>query len=229
MAHITPKQIRVLLELDLDGTGLRRELQAFIRQVTSGGVAGKSDDPRVIQAKILWDLGFGRELKIDSFDSYLATIPEIPTSLLAHNPELPLLVLVDPRLRYVKSCRLAGLKYEEYGWTDETLVPVDDRHALASDTPYWVRAHDGSPNLNRRPSDCRAECSGRRYAGTADVGIAIWIQYGPRNHVMDLPGSVHAALRGSCAYVSPFGDPRLLASRDGDAHPECGTVVFVRE
>ena len=227
MAHITTGQLSELLSLDLNGFGLRNELQELIRRVTSGGIAGKSDDIRIIQAKKLWDLGYGRELGIDSFDAYLVVIPSVPASLIAENPEFPLLVLVDPRLGYTKSCRLAVLKFSEYGNTDETLVPFDARHTMPI-TPYWVRAHDGSPNLNRKPSDIRKGLVGSQLVGTADVGIAIWIQLGKREHVMDLPGSVRSGARGCCAYVGVWGvEPKLHSGRDDGADPRCGTVVFV--
>ena len=37
-----------------------------------------TDDARTIQAKVLWDAGFGKELWYKTFEEYLATIPEIP-------------------------------------------------------------------------------------------------------------------------------------------------------
>lgn len=229
-SHITTGQLRHLLDLDENGPGLGAELNAFIRQVTSGGLAGKSSDPRIIQAKKLWDLGFGRELKYGKFDDYLATIPAIPASLLADSPGFPLLTLVDPRLGHVESCRVPGLKFAEYGYDDTTLEPCDKRHTIPTTAPYWVRAHDGKPNVNRKPSDCRAECTGKSFAGTAEVGIAIYVQHGKRGHFMDLPGVVHHGARGYCAFIVAWdGEPELYARRDDGADPSCGTVIFVRE
>lgn len=230
MAHITTAQVSELLSLDLRGPGLRNELQELIRRVTSGGIAGKSDDVRTAQAKKLWDAGFGTALKIDSFNAYLATIPSVPASLVADNPTFPLLILVDPRLGHVKSARLVGLKFAEYGNTDETLVPFDARHGMSANAPYWVRTHDGSPNLNKKPSDVRASLTGNQLAGTADVGIAIWLQLGKRNHIMDLPGSVRASGRGFCAYLDVWSDgPELSSGGDDGASPGFGSVVFFRE
>lgn len=216
--------------IEAGGTGIKDQVQELIDRLSAGGIVKeKTKDPRIIQARRFWKKGWGRELGFKKFQQYLDTIPEIPLSLLADRPDLPLLVLVDPRLGIVKSCRLAGLKYEEYGWNDKTLEPYDDRHNIPTDKPYWIRASDGSPNLKRKPSDCRDECIGQLFAGTADVGIAIWIQYSPRGHVMDLPGSVHSGYRDHCAFVVPFGNPRLDADWSVDALPGCGSVVFVRE
>ena len=209
--------------------GIGREVEELISRLENGGVGKSAGDPRIAQAKKLWDLGFGRELKMNSFHAYFATIPEIPKSLVADNPVLPLLVLVDPRLGHTRSCRLDGLRFAEYGWDDTSLVPFDDRHVMPS-APYWVRAHDGSPNLGKKPSDCRAKCTGKLYAGTADVGIAIWIQHGKCNHVMDLPGSVHISNRESCACLGVWrGGLELGASRHDVTNTLFGSVVFVRE
>lgn len=215
------------LSIAAGGPGFKSEVQALIARLTTAGATARKADPRIAQAKKLWRKGWGRELGFKKFELYLATIPEIPASLLADNPTFPLLVLVDPRLGHVKSARLAGLKFEEYGNTDKTLEPFDARHTMPT-TPYWVRAHDGSPNLNRKPSDIRKGLVGNQLAGTADVGIAIWIQHGKRNHVMDLPGSVYVSGRGRCACLDVWDDvAELGAGRSDGAVPRYGSVVFV--
>jgi hypothetical protein len=208
--------------------GIGAEVEELIRRLESGGVAGKSDDPRTVQAKKWWDAGVGRELGIRSFKEYLATIPEIPASLAEQRYDFPLLVLVERRLCTIVAARFAGLKYGELGYTDGTLVPVDGRHMLPEE-PFWIRAHDGGPNLDRKPSVCLAECIGDRFAGTDSVGIAIHLVHGKRGHVMDLPGSVRAVHREYCACVDPFGDPELRAGRHDGAIRQYGTVVFVRK
>lgn len=45
--------------------GLHDETSEIVRRVTSGGVAGKSDDVRTVQAKRYWDLGVGTALGWD--------------------------------------------------------------------------------------------------------------------------------------------------------------------
>jgi hypothetical protein len=209
-------------------SGIGLEVEELIRRLESGGIGKHVDDPRWMQAKTLWDFGFGCAPNLGTFEAYLATIPEIPAGLVAHNPDFPLLTLVDPRLGHVCSCRLIDLRFVEYTRNDQSLVPFDARHAMPTDAPYWVRAHDGSPNLNRKPSDCRAECIGELYAGTADVGIAIWIQHGEGKCVMDLPGSVFASNRVCCAYLGTWLNVRELNVGGTDyARPRFGSVVFI--
>ncbi|MCI0479515.1 hypothetical protein L0Y59_03140, partial [Candidatus Uhrbacteria bacterium] len=95
--HISTGQIRELLDIDRARGGIGPEFQELISRLTSGGVGMKNDDPRAVQAKVLWDKGFGRESGCRSFQDYLATIPEIPPELVDDDPRFPLLVLVDDR------------------------------------------------------------------------------------------------------------------------------------
>lgn len=208
-------------------TGTDRDLIAFILRNTPGANVDP-DDIRTVQAAMAWWRKFGGE---QSFEAYLDPIPQAPdfVALRTEFPQLDLPTLVDARLGYVKSAKLAGLKYAEYGYNDGTLVPFDVGRAISIKEPYWVLAHDGTPNLNRPPPDCRDECVDRLLPGTAEVLIAIWLQYGPRKHVMDGPGSVRAVDRGRCACVHPWSDgPCLIARRYQNALPKYGSVTFVR-
>jgi hypothetical protein len=112
------------------------------------------------------------------------------------------------------------------------LEPFDDRHSIPMEVPYWALAHNGELNLGLAPPYCRSLCTGRLLAGTAEMLIAICVQYGFPNHRMDGPGSVRVgSLRSDyCALVDPFGHlgPGLHGLRNGEADPACGSVVFVQ-
>ncbi|MEK7632562.1 MAG: hypothetical protein AAB473_02105 [Patescibacteria group bacterium] len=187
-------------------------------------LAGESD-VRIAQA-MRWASALGLRA-----EDVLPQIPEIPVTILQPRGELNLLTLVPFHLGNVGLAKAAGLKHAEYGYTDKTLVPADKtRYGFSKLGWRWVLAHDGSQNLNRKPTDCLAECTGPRFAGVDKVGVAIYFIHGPRGHVMDLPASVHAGGRGRCAYVHPFGVPELRAFRDaGIAYPKYGSVFFVWE
>lgn len=190
-----------------------------------------TQDIRQTQAKRLYDLGFGKNYK--SFEDYLATIPEIPQSLVGEDETYPLLTLDDPRLLRTERCKLAGVKYEEYGYNDETFVPFDARHETPAG-PYWFRAHNGRKNRGRKPSDCRQELTGNLLAGTADVLLALFIHHKnvvkQGEHVMDGPGSVSRGVHRSCSYLVVWGGgPRLRDYWHDNANPSYGSVVFRRE
>jgi hypothetical protein len=194
----------------------------------------ESDDPRLVQAKRLWDKGWGRELGFETFDDYLATIPEIPDFLAADDPELPLLFLADPRLGLTRSCQLLGVRYTEFGYNDESAEPWDARHCDPVE-PFWFRCHNGRPNRNRKPVDCWAECRGNRLAGTAIVGLMAYIHkpdiVKEGEWVIDLPGSVFRRTRDYCACLRVWdGRAKLGLLRDARvARPHCGSLVFRRE
>ncbi len=209
--------------------GQKKQISSFVTDALEGGL----DNTRVTQAKRLWDLGYGRALGYESFEVYLATIPEIPASLLADDPELPLLTLDDPRVPRTARAKLAGVKYAEFGYNDQSHIPFDKRHET-SKTPYWFRAHNGRPNRGRKPSECRAELTGNLLAGTVDVGLALFTQHKnvvkEGEHVMELPGSVPRDVRGYCACLYVWdGQPKLNSYGDGNANPHYGAVVFRRE
>ena len=210
MSHITTAQINHLLGLDLKGPGYGAEFNAFIRQVTSGGVASKMTNPREAMAKRLWDRGFGRDPAVNAKNSkaYLAGIPEISAGLLADDSELPLLSLCDPRPGLLRSCKLLGIQFEELGYNDNSVEPFDDRFATPT-TPFWFRHDNGRLNRKRRPDHCRDELAGDIQTGSAMEGIYAYAHH-PNiikegEHIIDLPGSVHRDVRGGCAYLCMWG------------------------
>ncbi|MBI1908180.1 hypothetical protein HYS28_02055 [Candidatus Uhrbacteria bacterium] len=233
MSHITEGQIAQLRELDdASGEGLREPFQAWLNMVKSGGLVKAGLTIREIQAKRWWDRGVGSRIGFKDFKSYVATIPEIPEHLAADDPTFPYLGLDDPRLGRCLRASLIGVRHQEFGYDDGTLVPFDERHATPT-SPYWFRATDGRPNRNRRPSDCRKECVGEILAGTADVGLALCLHYPSAvvqgEHIWDLPGSVRRGGRGYCAYLGVWGDsPELYADGGGVANPVYGSVRFRR-
>ena len=239
MKEFSNDQILALREIERSRVkkglpGFHDDIQALIARYKDGAKVLKSSDPRLIQAKVLWDKGFGRELGFKTFKSYLATIPMIPVSLLADDPNLPLLRLVDPRLGIAKACKLFGIKFEELGYSDADAVICDARHETPTE-PFWVRAHDGRKNRSRRPDVCRDECKDKIFVMTAMVAIMTWVQdpsiIKQGEHVLDCPGSVPRSARGSCAFLRVWvGEVKLdLLRIAGGAFPHYGAGAFRRE
>lgn len=222
MAHLTTKQIKQLLEIDHAGSGIRSEVQALITRLTSGGIGSKSDDPRVAQAKRLWDKGFGAALDIDSFESYLSTIFEIPEELKAHDERFPHLVLVDARLGLTRSCQLAGL---EYAGDDETFEDFDPKQGKPMGRAYWMRCQDGRKNRKKSIKTCRENFTADEHGLTAMEGVALYVQHPEviKSHYLDLPGSVYRGLRNAASGLGYWnGDLKLCWG--GEASPRCGSA-----
>jgi hypothetical protein len=203
--HITTGQLGELIAIDKKKDGIGEHVQELIRRLTSGGVAGKSDDIRVAQAKRYWDLGVGRELDFPSFKAYLASIPEIPEALKAADASYPNLVLVETRIGLKRLCDLGNIAFEG---NDETFVAYDDRHAEFTQ-PTWIRIQDGRKNRNRSVKDCRKTFAIDELGLTALQGVCSYLQHSTvvtdlnlsDGHVMDLSGSVPRDDRGCAAYL----------------------------
>lgn len=148
--------------------GIGREVAALIRRLTSGGVAGRSDNPQIVQTKRLWDLGIGTELGYWSFEEYAKTIPVISPRLLLPDREFPLLVLVEPRLGFKMLCALANV---DFSGDDKKVVSWNDEDCDAV-TPVWIRIQDGRKNRGRSVADCRRDFARNEVGLTALQGVA---------------------------------------------------------
>lgn len=223
MAHLRNSQIKQLIEIDEAGSGIRAELQELITRLTSGGIGCKTDDPRKVQAKVLWDKGFGRRSGFDSFDAYLASIPEIPEFPESYAERFPLLVLVDARLTLTQACALAGLRYKG---DDETFVDFDAKQAR-KERVYWMRVQDGHKNRNVSVTTCRRQFAKDELGLVAMEGVALYGQHPAviLSHYLDLPGSVHRGNRGRFACLGLIdGEPGLSWYWHDDANPLFGSA-----
>jgi len=202
--HITPGQLGELINIDKK-CGAHDELQELISRLTSGGVAGKSDDVREAQAKRYWDLGVGCELGFKDFNAYLASIPEIPEPLLGKDESFPTLVLVETRIGLKRLCDIGNITF---CGNDKTFVSHDGRHAEFMQ-PTWIRIQDGRKNRNRSVKDCRKTFAKQECGLTALQGVCAYLQHPmvvsewakDGAHVMDLSGSVHREIRGYVAFL----------------------------
>ena len=198
--------------------GIAPEVEELIRRLTSGGVGTKSDDPRVQQAKCLWDKGWGRELKFDSFDEYLATIPGIGEEFIT-DERFPHLILVDRRPGLTKSCSLAGLRFNS---NNNTFADFDPKQFKKEDV-YWVTCNDGRQNRNRKTVDCRKSFAKDEIGLVAFEGVALYAQRPEviNDHFVYLCGSVHVGSRDHVAIIGCWGGvPELSWNLDVDADPD---------
>jgi hypothetical protein len=209
--------------------GIGPEVEDLIRRLTSGGVAGKTDDPREAQVKRYWDLGVGTALGCKSFSEYLASIPEIPEALKADDASFPLLVLVETRVGLKRLCDLGNIAFDG---NDETFVAYDARHAELTQ-PTWIRIQDGRKNRNRSVKDCRETFAEHELGLTALQGVCSYLQHPTvviewtkdGAHAMDLSGSVHRGYRDDVACLRVReGRAELFWYWVGLAVPGCGSA-----
>ncbi|OGL66968.1 hypothetical protein A2856_00525 [Candidatus Uhrbacteria bacterium RIFCSPHIGHO2_01_FULL_63_20] len=206
--------------------GIGKDVMELIARLEDGGVAGKETDERTRQAKVLWDLGFGRELGFKKFVDYLATIPEV----IPHNDHPDLfdqLVLVDRRLGIVTPSKLLGLTYHPED--EKTLVNHYDRKYPDVE---FIWAQDGRRNRNKSIRACRdAFVKDVEIGLTAIEGLCIYAQDRTvldesDDHAIDLPGAVHVGDHGQAACLGRdgYGRVRLDWLIDVYARPVCGSA-----
>ncbi len=225
--------LEALIAYDKDHTPMGAEVQEIISRLTSGGTAPlNSEDPWLVQAKRLWDLGFGRASEVSDFGAYLRDIPPIPKTLLADSDDFPLLCLADPRLGLSRSCSLLGILFKELKLEDADVEPYDERHVTPME-PFWFRFTVPGKNMGRSSGDCRNEfIAQNQFPGTAMTGVMAFahhptlVEAGER--ALDLPGSKHhRSDRHACLWVCD-GRLRLgLGRRDNDARPHRGAGAYV--
>jgi hypothetical protein len=211
--------------------GIGPEVEELIRRLEMGGV-----NQWRIQAKRLWDRGFGRDPSVGAktLKAYLKGIPQIPASLLADDADLSLLSLADPRPGLLRSCKLLVIQFEELGYSDDSAESFDQRFAIPT-TPFWFRHDDGRHNRKRRPDHCRDEATGDIQAGTAMEGIFAYAHHldivKEGEHVIDLPGTVHRDNRVDCACLEVWGgQTELYLYRHSDvASPDYGALRLRRK
>lgn len=227
------------------GSGFRPEVQELIGRLKTGGV-GTPDttDPFLVQSKVLWDLGWSRELGFKKIDQYRQSLktdglelgPERPAGLPVHLNRLvlwdrrPLLVKQgrEERVSLVKTCRLCGVAYRgdddtllQHEATPEIVVPV-----------RWVWCQDGRMNRNRKPTSCRSDFQTPEVGAEALTGLFLYAQdctviggEGNAWHAVDLPGSIRRDGPSDCAYLRVWsGGPELDWYWDGCALPGCGSA-----
>ena len=175
-------------------------------------IASAPDDPRVVQAEVLWAKGIVPESGM-SFDRYLETIPPIPEELKPHDERFPRLILVDARLGIVKTCELLVIDYDG---SDKTFEDFDPAQARV-ETVYWIRCQDGKRYCDKTPRDCREEFVADEIGLVVHEGLALFAQDPDifLSWATDIPGSVTRNERTYSAYLYWFNDrPKLDWRRD---------------
>lgn len=188
---------------------------------------------RIAQATMLWKKfeAVLREIDpdLDSLAKYLASIPEVPTFPAEWGDTFDRTVLCDYRIIATvglkRFCEILGVGYDG---ADDTFVAFDP--AQTENGVEWVRCQDGHRNRDRKPTDCRTTFAAFEVGATFALGLFLFAQDaavigGDDNHVMDLPGSVHAVYRAHVAYLWRWGGRVGLSWGFGvSAAPQFGSV-----
>ncbi len=200
--------------------------------------AAWSHVPEVVQARKLYDLGFGDVLGCTTFAAYLggtdalqgvSQIPTFEREVLVSFGDPAAWFLVDGRvigrIGLVEYCRRFGIRYT--GTEDD--FPIERRSGI-----YWMLAQDGAVNCGKRSVDTID-----RVADGAEVplnlveGLAIHALHPEivHRHAMIFRGTRFNRYRAPvCAGLSVDGhSPELGGFRHVDAHPRVGIATRANE
>jgi EmrB/QacA subfamily drug resistance transporter len=175
--------------------GMYNEVRYIIDETKAAHDPIEKADPRLIQARILWDKGIGQKLGFGSYTEYLATIPPAPVSSSEITSRFPYLVLVDTRLSVGQMC--ATLEVTIKGTEQTATLP----NLQAGQEVYWVYAQDGQSNRNRTAREIVGTFGNNEVGLDVKEGLCLFAIY-PKiltGHFIDLPATVHEGFDANAA------------------------------
>jgi len=197
------------------------EIRAVIDVLSFGGSVLDLLDQRIVQARDLWDAGWGAVTGTPTFADYLATIPEVPSLLRPPNPDFPFLVLVDARVSLFTACHLMGV------------TPTGNQHTIqmkalhTKGQVYWMRCHDGARYADKTIGQAEHAFSAIETGLSAQEGIAFFVQNPTllKTTYLDLPGTPHEGYEQSSACLGIWkGRAELRWRWKHELHELCRVV-----
>lgn len=165
---------------------------------------GKYRDPdRINQATLLWEDGWGKELGFKDLESYLETVPEIPSELRVRSKRFPYLVLVEGRLNIRAACYLVFMpSVPDY----DSITPFDTSRTKTG--IRWMRCQTGRRHQGRAVRESLALFKSDEVGLDLIEGLALYSQFPRlfRGHHVLLPNTVS---------TKPSKSPGCLGIRDG--------------
>lgn len=179
-------------------------------------------NPRLVQARRLWDQGFGKELGMTDFATYCQGIPAVPVALLAADPEFPILLLVDARVSVAAATRLLGISMKGNEQTEHM------KELKETTAAYWIRCQEGIRYRGQSVKETETGLSGSEQGLSLREGIALVARHRSviESQYLDLPGSLHEGFDNSTACLGIWDEKREVRFRWRDhADARCQTAT----
>lgn len=178
-------------------------------------------NPRLAQARALWDAGFGMEVGAKTFAEYLQGIPSVPDELKHENSAFPHLILVDARVAASAACRLLGVQPKGNDMTAQM------KHLNEKGSVYWIRCQDGGRHLGRSVKEAESKFEAGEQGLSAIEGLALVAQMPEllTSQYLDLANSTHEGFENSTACLGTWSGNAELRWRWRDHEdPRCQTA-----
>lgn len=180
---------------------------------------------RLIQARLLWERGFGNVLSLNDFRTYLEGIPAIPDVLLAEDAAYPYLILVDARVSAAKAASLLTVSPKG---NEQTPHMPDLQHTSHA---YWMRCNTGDRFAGHSVHTAETTFAENEQGLSAQEALALFAQHPEvlADRYLDLAASRHEGFENSAGCLGRWDEKTELRWRWRDhADPRCFTVTRKR-
>ncbi len=201
--------------------GFAQEIQYLIDTREAGLSIADWSDPRALHARVLWDRGVGEALGISDFQTYLASIPEVPESFRSPNGAFPLLLLIDARLSARRLAELLGVRIEGTTNTHE-MARLQETGEI-----YWLRVQTDTRYLGQSVEEAVAQFAPRECGLNEQEGLYAYAAQPDliQEYYLDLPCAIHEGYERNAACLGIWNGCVSLRWRWSDhADPRCRTA-----
>lgn len=212
--EITTGLVAELIQADLSRRaegklGLGTDVRLLLDAASADEPILQTAGARFVQARVLWDKGFGTSLGFVSFKEYVASIPPVPVAFMQENEAYPYLILVDARVSVQEaSAHLAvGIRGNEQ---TAALKELSEKGEV-----YWVRVNDGEKLRGQSVKEAEASF-GLSAAGLSMVeGLALLAQQPEtvNGRYLDLTRSLHDGFENSTACLGVWDEKQEIRFR----------------
>jgi EmrB/QacA subfamily drug resistance transporter len=202
------------------GPGIFREVRYLIDSIADKSFLTHVDE-RLLQARVLWDLGWGRLLGFTEFNEYVKTIPAVPTVDEAITKEFPYLVLVDARISATEMSRLLGVSATGNHMT----ANLGELHQ--KDHIYWMRCQDGRKYQAINTQEAKNNFHLQEVGLNIAEGLAFLAQQPEliKQFYIDLSSSVHDGFADNAACLGNWNNkPEIRWRWNHKNDPRCGVA-----
>lgn len=201
--------------------GIYSDIRYAIDVLNSGESLTENGNQKTVQARNLYEAGWGKALGFSDFESYLKTIPPVPDSLQNSSDEFPLLILVDARVAVTNACQLLGVVLKGNHQTHQMAA------LRTTGQVYWIRCQAGEKNLGISTSEAITHFAYNEQGLNEIEGLSLMAQHPSLmgQHYIDLPQSSHEGFEGNSACLGLWSKtPGLRWRWDDHADKRCGVA-----
>lgn len=206
--------------------GIYADIRYAIDVLSEGKSLAEQADPRTLQARILFEKGWGKELGFSDFETYLKSIPMVPDSLVQSSETFPFLVLVDAHITALRASELLGVQIKGNHQTP-------DMAALrTTGATYWIRCQDGSKNRGMSTAEAVQNFLPGEQGLNEIEGLSLLAQHSDiiDHSYIDLPQSSHEGFEDNSACLGKWNQVPGMRWRWND-YPDkrCGAASKLKE